>query len=46
MNGTVIYAYYQTAGDDYVFVDSNADGTADQAVILVGANTVTAASFI
>jgi hypothetical protein len=46
MNGTVIYAYYQTGGDHYVFADTNGDGTADQAVILVGGGTVTSASFL
>ena len=47
LDGTVIYTTAALAGGDtVVFVDSNSDGTADQAVILVGGGTVNAASFL
>ena len=35
-----------TGGDVIVFVDLNGDGSADQAVILVGGGTVSSASFL
>ena len=36
MNGTVLYAAYDIGADVVVFADLNGDGSADQAVILVG----------
>ena len=48
MDGTVIYAAYAVGADVFVFADTNADGTADQAVFLAGSTLadVSSASFI
>jgi hypothetical protein len=48
MNGTVLYTAYTVGADVVVFADINGDGTADQAVVLVGGTLadVTAGSFI
>ena len=36
MDGTVLYAVYDIGADVAVFVDTNGDGTADQAIVLTG----------
>ena len=39
MNGTVIYVLEQVGADSYLFVDADKDGTADEAIKLVGIAT-------
>ena len=46
---TVIYAVYDIGADVAVFVDTNGDGTADQAIILTGVadlTTISSTNFI
>ena len=42
LGGTVVYAFQWDASNGYLFEDTNADGTADQVIVLVG---VTGATF-
>ena len=49
MDGIVIYAAYDIGTDVAVFVDTNGDGAADQAIILTGVadlTTIGASNFI
>jgi hypothetical protein len=49
MDGTVIYVAIDIGADVVVFADTNADGTADQAVVLTGVadvTTISSANFV